>query len=216
MTTTTSQSSLPTQEEALGLHRRLLEGDVVASSEVAMAYLDWLAEWVIARNPSVDRHLCETAAEDALLGLMRRPASYKPERASLEAYLRMSASGDLKNALRSEARRRQRQANLEAVELSPDMRKYLQDGDGDPARIVEIREWRDERMRETIAVPQAVLDGLSPQEREVLELMHIKERKTEIFAAVLGISHLPPDDQRSEVKRVKDRLTKRVERAGHE
>ena len=207
---------IPRQEEALALHRRLLDGDVVAPSELAVAYLDWLADWVIAHNRGIDPALCETAAEDAILALIRNPSSYDPERAPLEGYLRISAQGDLKNALKREGRHRDRQAALEVVELSPEMRKYVHDGDADPARIVELRELQAERMDGVGRVPASVLDGLSPGEQEVLELMRIKERKTEIFARALGIAHLPAAEQRREVKRVKDRLSKRLERAGNE
>jgi hypothetical protein len=65
----------------------------------------------------------------------------------------------------------------------------------------------------TSTVPESVRTGLTREEQSVLALMRVKERKTAVYAAALGIAHLPPDAQRQEVKRMKDRLAKRLERA---
>ena len=44
--------------------------------------------------------------------------------------------------------------------------------------------------------------------------MRLGERKTAAYALALGIADRPAAEQRREVKRVKDRLQKRLERAG--
>jgi hypothetical protein len=123
----------------------------------------------------------------------------------------MSAQGDLRNALRREARRRRR--DRVAVELSRDTGKYLSRED-DPSLPLRIAEAEAEARE---AVPASVREGLSEAEGRVWELMQCGERRTEVYAAALGITHLPWEEQRREVKRVKDRLTKRCERAegGH-
>ncbi len=211
-----SQIEPLSQQEARELHRRLLDGDAVAPPDLAAAYLDPLADWLTGLNPRADPHVCTTAAEDAILSLIKNPASYKPERQTLGTYLRLSARGDFLNALRSESRHGKRRADWDAAELSPDARTYLWDTESDPALIVERREDELDEPDEPAVpvVPDSVRAGLTAQEERVLELMNGKERKTALFAAALGITHLAPDDQRREVKRVKDRLTKRVERAG--
>lgn len=204
------------RSQARALHQRLLGSDPVAPSDLAAAYLDPLTDWLVEHNPRLDPELCATAAEDAILALIKRPASYKPERQTLEVYLRMSAAGDLKNLLRSESRHRRRRANLEAVELSPTMRKYLQDDEADPARLLE--RWEEEAAAaERVRLPAAVESSRSPKEAEVMRLMVHGERKTTAYAQALGIAHLPFEQQQREVKRVKDRLKKRLERAreGH-
>ena len=69
-------------------------------------------------------------------------------------------------------------------------------------------------MRDAInAIPPQVTDGLSKRELGVLELMLRKERKTAVYARAYGIEHLPVVEQRREIKRVKDRLQKRLNRA---
>ena len=55
-------------------------------------------------------------------------------------------------------------------------------------------------------------EGLSDAESRALDLLLDGERKTAVFAEALGIGHLPMKDQRAEVKRVKDKLKKRIER----
>ena len=49
-----------------------------------------------------------------------------------------------------------------------------------------------------------------PKDRRMVELILDGERSTEAFAAVLGLESLPIEQQRSEVKRNKDRLKKRL------
>lgn len=199
-------------EQGRVLHRRLLDGDPVAPSDLAVEYLDGLAEWLLERNPSIEPHLCETAAADAILALAKNPASYRPEHSSLTSYLRMSAFGDLKNLLAKECRHR---GSETVVELSALDGKYVRDDASDPARLAEEHEEarRIARLRNDV-IPREVQAGLTAEEREVLELMMDGERKTEPYARALRIVHLPADQQRRDVKRVKDRLMKRIRRAG--
>jgi RNA polymerase sigma-70 factor (ECF subfamily) len=53
-----------------------------------------------------------------------------------------------------------------------------------------------------------------PKDRQILALRLRGERSTEAFAEILGISHLPTDAQRREVKRAKDRIDKVLRRKG--
>lgn len=204
---------LPTPAEARVLHQRLIADDPTASSDIAEAYLDWLATELERRYPWVDPHLCTDAAIEALVTYFGRPQVYDPERGALQTYLRMAAVNDLKNAQAKDRRHTSRQATLEAVELSPSRRKYLQDTASDPAAVIDLQETIRERAEQQ-AVPPAVAETLAPEEAQVLTLMREGERKTAVYASVLGIEHLAPAEQRREVKRVKDRLTKRLERGG--
>ena len=201
-------------DEARALWERLLTGDPTASSDIAAAYLDPLADWLIRHHPQCDPHDCETAAEDAILALIHHPASYRPERLTLEAYLRMAASRDLQNLWHREQRHAQRRANLDVVELSQERGKYLRDDDANPAAIVERAEDRAQERATAQRWPDAVLNSLTPLEVDVFELMRAGERKTEVYARLLGLSDRPPDEQRREVKRAKDRIKKRLARVG--
>jgi biopolymer transport protein ExbD len=48
----------------------------------------------------------------------------------------------------------------------------------------------------------------------VLELMLDGERQTSVYVEILEIGHLSLEEREREVKKVKDRLKKRLERAG--
>ncbi|HLH22128.1 MAG TPA: hypothetical protein VK066_06375 [Chloroflexota bacterium] len=209
-----SSPARPSPEAALALHQRLLDGDPVASSDLAGAYLDWLATWLTHVNPHDEPHMCNTAAEDAILGLIKRPEAYNPAKLGLEAYLRMAAKRDLQNLRSRERRHSQHRADLAAVELSPRAGKYLSDADEDPARIVERREEDMANATELAPRLEAARDGLSDEEAAALELLRQGKRETPPYAAALGITHLPLAEQRRQVKRVKDKLKKRLERAG--
>jgi sigma-70-like protein len=198
------------------LYRRLLDGDAVAPSDLAEAFLDQLAAELQRYNPQIDPHLCTEAAEDAILALIKNPRSYNPARGiALLGYLRMSAKGDLQNRQRKERRHADRRAGLEAVELAPAAGKCLQDGEADPLQILVRWEEIEEMIATIPAVPAVVLDGLTEQERTVLELMRRGERRTAAYARALCIVDLPFTEQQRRAKQVKDRLQKRLQRAGY-
>ncbi|HVA92676.1 MAG TPA: hypothetical protein VNL71_22880 [Chloroflexota bacterium] len=198
------------------LYARLLADDPVAPSDLAMAYFEPLTAWLEARYPRLHPHECATAAGEAIMALIKNPRSYKPDRQqreSLLSYLRMSAKAKLSNLLRAERRHGDRRADLDAVALSPVMGKYLGDENADPARIVERQEEESTALTPP-PLPDSLRATLSPVEIEMLRLMTLKERKTIVFARLLGIADRPVAEQRREVKRAKDRLHKRRRRAG--
>lgn len=203
-------SAFPSQEEALALHQRLLEGDPVAPSDVAVAYLEPLAR---ALGNSGDDHDCQTAAEDALLSYIKAPGTYHPDRAPLETYLKMAARSDLKNLQAKAHRHTKRAARLEDVELSAEHRNSLHDRSSNPEDLAVLAETVREHAARR-AVSRTVVDGLTERERAVLELMRAGERRTECYAQALGITSYPLTEQRTEVKRVKDRLKVRIKRSG--
>ena len=201
------------ETEDTDLYRRLLAGDPLASSDLCVAYLDTLAAWLIARNPKVHPNDCETAAADALLSLIKNPASYKPELRGLRGYLQMAATGDLRNLLKSAQRHTLRSLSLDDVEHSSEARKLVQE-DADPAEIVVRREGEAPVVTGLPPLPPALLAGLTEEERAVRELMWRRERRTSAYAKVLHLTDRPMDEQRREVKRVKDRIRMRLRRAG--
>jgi hypothetical protein len=150
------------------------------------------------------------AAGDAILALIRKPESYSPERQTLEVYLRMSARGDLRNLLRKEARHNKGRTPWIEVELSPDAGKYWRRTD-DPSLSLCLAE---ERQCVVDAIPDFVSRELSETDRRALELIVQKERRTSVFAELYGLSHLTAQEQRTEVKRHKDRLKTMLKRAG--
>lgn len=207
-----SVAFLMSEDAGLALHRRLVDGDVTAASDLATTLLDYLIGWLVETNSArIPEHMCIEAAEDALIALAKSPASFNPAKGKrLIAYLQMSAQGDLRNILQRESRHQQHRMSLESVELSPDAGKYL-GTDDDPSLPMQIQEESEQANRENQNVGPA-RDGLTAAESQALDLVLDGERKTAAFAEVLGLCHLPPDVQQVEVKRVKDKLKKRIER----
>jgi hypothetical protein len=189
-----------------------VERDPVAPDDIAVTFLEPLMGWLANRNPSLHPDLIAEAAGEAIVTLIRNPAAYDPERGELEAYLRMSAQGDLRNILNRESRYRAGRTSLEVVEHSADAGNYLGRED-DPSLPMQIEEQLAELAH---AIPPSVREGLTEPEARVLELMLRGERKMDVFAEAYGVADRPREERRRVVKQVKDRLKKRLERAGRD
>jgi hypothetical protein len=198
----------PSTEDAIGLHRRLLQRDPVGSADFAIAFLNPLIAWLQSTHSGADPMACAEAAGEAIIGFLNNPGAYDPGRLGVEAFLRMAAQRDLQNLLRKERRHQQNRRDWNVVEQASVDGKYLRRED-DPSLPLQIEE---ARLRQ--APPETVWQQLTDVERRVWEQMQQGERRNSVFAVILGITHLPADEQRREVKRVKDRLNKRMERAG--
>lgn len=189
------------------IHRRLVERDPVATSELVEAYIEPLVRRLSGLFPRLDDpHFVHDAVVDALLNYIQHPERFDPIRGRLSAYLFMSARGDLLNKLKSESRRRTREVRLEDVEFHPSLRNISIEHDNgvEPPSGLSMAD-----------IESSVRQVITNQtDKRLLELILDGERKTEYYAEVLGISHLDIDEQRRQVKRAKDRLTKRLQRLG--
>jgi RNA polymerase sigma-70 factor (ECF subfamily) len=200
----------PSPEVERELHQRLLAGDVLASSELADAYLRPLVQRLRRYKLTSDAHLVETAAIDAVLATAQHPERYDPARASLTTYLAMAARGDLLNAIQKGQRRAAHQTDLKDVELGTAGRNVGWSGD-DPAEEA-VR-----RVDGTPAFVATVRGAFDDQEWAVVELMLEGQRRpVREYARLLGLEHLATDEQARAVKRVKDRLEKRLRRLAPE
>jgi len=202
---------LPDRDGELELHRRLLAGDdPTAVRDFIAAYLDQLTHWLERANSVQAQDLCGDAAERAILSTLKNPASYDPGRQTLIAYLRMAATMDLRTLLAREAKYRERHVSMNDVEDSPKAGKYLGCHD-DPSLPMQLREEAQARMQ---AIPASLLEGLTEIEKRVYELLMQGARKREEFAAACEVTDLSVEEQAKEVNRVKDRLKRRLKRAG--
>jgi hypothetical protein len=198
----------PSAMQGLSFHRRLCDGEASAPSDFAVAYTDLLYAWLTMKNPGVDEDWCQDAVHRAVLALIHRPGSHDPARGGLAAYLQMSAQGDLRNLLQREGRHYRGRLPWKNVEDAAEAGKYLERSD-DSAAITS-----DDKSRRGFAVLAAVRKTLTEPDRRCLDLMREGEKRTVVFAAAAGFSDLPPEEQAREVKRVKDRIKKRIQRAG--
>ncbi len=201
--------SWPSAEQGLSFHRRLRDGEASAPSDFAVAYTDMLGAWLQAKYPRADEDHCQDAAHRAILAIIHRPNSYDPARGELAAYLQMSAKGDLLNLLRREGRHHRGRRPWKNVEQAADAGKYLKSSDGPASSKSD-----DDEARRGAAILAAVRETLTEPERQFFDLMLAGERRTARFAAAAGLSNRPPREQAREVKRVKDRIKKRIQRAG--
>ncbi len=187
----------------LALHRRLLDGDRVASEELAELLLERLVCEVGRRFPRVDTHLVSDGVTDALLDYCARPSSFDTSRGiPLDRFLVQTARRNVLNLLRGGQRLKAREekwgesSDEKVVELCPPPGNPMQD----EAQLHE------QRLAE---LTQALED---PVDKRVFELRMKGERRTTEFAKVLGLTHLTVAEQRREVKRAKDRIEKALRR----
>lgn len=201
-------------EEELALHQRLLAGDLTATADLLDRFLEPVTVALLpGRELGPDTHIFQDAASDALMNYCQDPQQYNPERLGLEAYLRMSAHGDLKNALAKEWRRGLRTIPLESehgslVDVLPAARNRSAEEEALERLGLELppgmtREAAFRLVRE--AFPDAA-------DRRALLLLLDGVRETAAFAQLYGLKERSMAEQREQVKRHKDRLKKRLER----
>lgn len=200
----------------LELHTQLLAGDPTASARIAEALFEPLVEKLSRRFPRVDPELVPTAAIDAWASYVKAPEKFDSSKRSLLGYLAMAGEGDLLNALDRLKREKKRLRALEelpAVEIRRVHRNRKTSAEEDPLARLEALE----SQKRVDAIYQR-LDELFPEttDRQLVELVLAEERKTDTYARVLGLQHLPKQEQRDEVKRHKDRIKKRLQRYGQE
>ena len=190
--------------ELLDLHERLLAHDPVATAdffEIAVPVLErYLRHRFPSIAPSVDPDIYVTAIYDALTDYFKNPQRYDPTRSRLTTYLGLAARRDLQNLLSKESRHATGRTSLDSVEFD------LSDGNDIAETVadsIDAQRLSDELTKD-----------MSTAERDVFYLIVEGERSTEAAAIALGISHLPVPDQAREVKRVKDRIKKRIQRKG--
>lgn len=191
--------------QLLALHRRLCNGDRTASEEIASLLLSPLVQNVSRKFPRMDEHTIWDGVTDAILDYCARPDQFDTARAvPLDRFLYTAAWRNTANSLRGETRRKAREEKAGdayaefAVELDPAAGNLLQEEN--------VR--RQQQQRELMSILQDLKD------RQIMALRLQGERRTEAFAKILEISHLPMDAQRREVKRAKDRIDKILRRKG--
>lgn len=187
--------------EELSFHQRILaRNDPIAFAELADTLYLSLVQSVCKRaGVHADPALVEEAVGQALLDYHDRPGSYDPERASLLSYLVMAAHRDFLNAVAKEQRVKAHQISL--FDLA------LQGYD-----IVDEREEVESHIQAEELL--ALIDEIFPDagERRIVTLILNKVQAPAPYARVLGIAHLPVEEQRKQVQLVKNRLTRRLRR----
>jgi RNA polymerase sigma-70 factor, ECF subfamily len=185
------------------LHKRLLNGDVTASAEIAERLLFSVIRLLRYRYQDLDDpHLVDMAVHQAFISYFYHPQRYNPAKSSLTTYLLMSADGDLRNFIHN---------HKFLFQLSMD----TSNGDDEEQAIVVADDFdlETEVLNRLSTVWPRLRDYLpDPVEREVVWLMLDNIRETAIYADVLGLQDVPATEQQAIVKRHKDRLRKKLRR----
>lgn len=191
------------EREARRLHVRVLEGDRTALSMLAELVVPPLVRRLARKHPERAGDEIETAVHDAFLTYMKAPSKYDPARSALFAYLFISARGDLLNAINSQKRRdgRIEQLGNRVADEGDESEPLLElPGPADTARTAALN-LRNGEIDANIA-------RLFPDSEDwgILHLMIHGVRETEQYAIEMGIEALPIEEQRTQVKRAKDRI----------
>jgi hypothetical protein len=186
----------PAADEEDRLLAQLHSGVPTAREELAACYLPLLMRFLECGFPRVAAELRDDASDRALMDFLLFPQRFDPTLRGLGVYLRMAARRDLLNLLERE-RRARRGIPLDSVAEPADHRNM---------RREDELAWDDSRLAAEIA-------AFDPAERGTYELILEGARDTATFAARLGLAHLPDAEQVAAVKRVKDRVKKRLVRA---
>lgn len=193
------QTDWPGHEEEHQFLSQLNTGDDrTTHQEVANRYLPLLMRFLATAFPRAHSDLRDEAADRALIDFLGAPHRFDPARSSLGEYLQMAARGDLLNLLERE-RRARRGIPLDSVAEPDDHRNSTSD--------------EDEML--TFDHPQLVAEvaAFDAHERTAFELLREGVRDTRTCAARLNLTHLPDAEQVRAVKRLKDRVLKRLVRS---
>jgi RNA polymerase sigma-70 factor (ECF subfamily) len=181
------------------LHKRLVDGDPLATTEIVQAYGEALLRALRRSMPRPEEELHDATVE-AMMKLFGRPELYDPSKGRLLSFLVAIAKHELLDKLRSRRREQKRAVEYgNVVELRR----------GVPFTIAEMRS--DVKM---VVLPN--LAAVVPKEDwSALELIVDGERSTEVLAAAWGLSPtLSVAERQGEVKRRRDRVEKALQRFG--
>lgn len=192
------------------IHQHILQQNTTAFAELCELALPHLVVFLRQRFPQSDKHLCEATAVDCLMQYYGRPAQYNPDKLSLFSYLRMAARNDMLNAL---ARYSRDQTHLQDID-DPTLKPYLTEPNTF-AYTDDLDRWLTQHTKlSRRQILQALDKELSKTDKKLVAMMFNGVRDSRQYALAMGLTHLDTGQQRQEVKRAKDRLTKKLQRFG--
>lgn len=195
-----------TPEECSWHQRITARDDPIAFSELAEHFYNPLVRSVLHKVQQKSIQLTSTvcvlveeAVGTALLDYNEAPDRYDPQRASLFGYIAMLAYSRFHDAWKSEQCATVKSDPLSKLD-SLALEQLIEQQDVD-AHLHAQELWE--------YIQRELVDA---QERKVVALMLNNIRETIAYSQVLGIDHLPPKEQQKAVKRIKERIGKRLRR----
>jgi hypothetical protein len=189
------------------LHGQLLHGSAQARELIYRLFHARTTSWLGVRLYGSDPQLLSDAVTEALFDYFQRPERFHPARRDFEGFLKEAAWRNALNLLEKERRRIAREFRAgTGVELPLEGACFT--NRPDPSEELAGRE--------AIADVAQQLAGfrivLSESEKKMLDLWLQGERKTEHYAAALGLEALPHCKQKEEIIKAKDRLRRKLQR----
>lgn len=201
----------PPKEQINAVYQQLLADEPDAPSLFIELLLDPLTAALETRFPHLpDPDLIIDVVTDTLFRFVQAPGRYQPARGDLWQYLYRDAYGDVLNSLAKEQRRYAKEIAFDLVAHD------LPDGNNIEEEVAQQLDFTSllggKDAQTFLKQLRTVIPD--PHEWQVALLMFQGERRTNVFAAALGIEHLPITAQRIQVKQTKDRLRLRLKRYG--
>jgi hypothetical protein len=192
------------------MHYRVSIKDPTAFSELCEQALPHLVDFLYNCFPTSDNHLRESAVIDCLLDYQTRPNKYNPDRLPLFSYLRMAVRRDMLNALDKQIRKESRLTSMD----DPTAQLYVFDR-ANKDHQDDLDGWLQENSSLSFnEILEALDEKLDTLEKEALILMLEGRRESSAYYSILQISHLDDQSARKEVKKIKDRIMKKLSRLG--
>jgi RNA polymerase sigma-70 factor (ECF subfamily) len=215
-------SRRPSKVQQEQIAARILAGDPTVAADLYEIFFEPLQGELASKfdDQVRDPSMIDSIVIDTLLNASKLGARYDPARGSLWTYLYIDVEGDLRNELARLRKSKQQEVSLAAPlnDSGLSVEDLIED------RNVDIETQTLERLE------PAILDSLPPvvkletvlgcaativtnaKDEQLLHLILAGERRTETYAAILGIEELPADQQQRDVNRHKDRLKRRLTR----
>jgi RNA polymerase sigma-70 factor (ECF subfamily) len=202
-------ASEPSRHWQIQKHQQILSEDSpTAFAQLSELALPHLIAFLQHEFHQVEVHLHETAAIDSLLTYHDAPDKYDPEKLTLFAYLRMAARHDLLNAIDRSNRQKRPLLNID----EPSIQNQLVTEAGSESDPLSLDQWLDDGDSNKQTMLRQFEANLDTTDRQLFLLMLNGVRETEPYAEIMELAAQPIAEQRHEVKRAKDRLTKKLTR----
>jgi RNA polymerase sigma-70 factor (ECF subfamily) len=197
-------------DELLLLHRALLDDNPRAPERFLALAAPRLHAILKRRHATLPREIVLDAATDALLFLVQHPERFQSGKGTLLNFLVSVADNKLRDALRTLIRKKEIYVGG-SVELALVEANHRVEGD------TEGLEFQLDPDVLPLGLARLLEETLpDPTDRRIWELVCRGRAETAAYAAILGLSASPLEQQRAEVKRHRDRVVAKVRRRRRE
>ncbi|WDO13958.1 hypothetical protein MH928_04475 [Flavobacterium sp. WW92] len=191
------------------LHNLIKNKDDLALAKLYDLYSESLVAIIKSKYQQASKRdylFAEEAVTEALFGYYRNPDTFNPELNTLKGFLEMAAKRDMQNILDREKNHLAKEHSPEDVELDETYwnritrNNNIPDSDLINSELlgkIELELEKHFDNQKDIQIAKMILSG---------------ERETRAFSEILKINTLTIEEQRTEVKKVKDRIKKVLER----